>query len=162
MRLRNIELNHGNPVLHGEALTIKIEFETTSEIHGAALGFGFSSFEGTRLMSSDTDLVHLQRDLPKNFVGMVEGTIPQLQLQPGRYGLDVAARSGDSSLLDYLGACAQIEILPGPRTPALSMRIGRGLGIPAEWRWSEPGAVNGNHVYAAAATDGDLAAGASE
>ena len=113
-------------------------------------------------MSSDTDLVHLQRDLPKNFLGMVEGTIPQLQLEPGRYGLDVGARSGSSSLLDYVGACAQIEILPGPRTSALSMRIGRGVGIPADWRWSEPGAVNGNHVYALVATEEGLAAGASE
>jgi lipopolysaccharide transport system ATP-binding protein len=162
MRLRSIEFNQGKPVLHGEALTIKIEFETTSEIHGAAVGFGFSSFEGTRLMSTDTDLLHLQKDLPKNFVGSVEGTIAQLQLQPGRYGLDVGARSGNISLLDYVGACAQIEVLPGPRTPALSMRKGRGLGIPADWRWSEPASVNGNHGNPVVAREGELVAGASE
>lgn len=110
-------------------------------------------------MSSDTDLDHLQRDLPKNFVGIVEGTISQLLLQPGLYGLDVGARSGNSSLVDYVGACAQIEVLPGATTSAVSMRKGRGLGIPAHWLWSDLGPVNGKHAQPPAATKPNLIAG---
>jgi lipopolysaccharide transport system ATP-binding protein len=155
--LKSIEFNGGNPVLHGEALTVRIEFETTSEIHGAALGFGFSTFEGARLMSSDTDLGYLHRDLPKNFTGSVEGTIPELQLQPGRYGLDVGARSGNNTLLDFVGACAQIEVLPGPTTSAISMRKGLGLGIPAQWRWPELEAVNATQDQPQIPTYDDLA-----
>ncbi|MCM3874596.1 MAG: Wzt carbohydrate-binding domain-containing protein, partial [Pyrinomonadaceae bacterium] len=138
IRLKSIEFNGGSPVLHGEALKVRIEFETTSEIHDAALGFGFTSFDGTRLMTSDTDLVHPQRNVPKNSTGVVEGTIPQLHLQPGRYGLDVGARSGPNNVLDYVASCAQIDVLPGPTTRALSMRGGRGLNIPALWQWLEP------------------------
>lgn len=159
MRLKSIEFNGGKPVIHGEALTVKIKFETLSDIHGAALGFGFCSLEGTRLMSSDTDLAHLQTDLPKNFVGIVVGTIPQLHLQPGLYSVDVGARSGSNSLVDYVGACAQIEVLPGPMTSAVSMRKGRGLGIPAHWRWSDVGPVNGQHGQPPAATEANMIAG---
>lgn len=135
LRIRSIQFNRGDPILHGEPLEVRIEFKTASEIHGAALGFGFTSFEGTRLMTSDTDLAQPQRDVPKDFTGIVEGTIPELQLQPGRYGLDVGARSG-SSVLDYVAGCAQIEVVPGPTTSSLSMRRGRGLNIPARWQWS--------------------------
>ena len=159
MRLKSIEFNGGKPVIHGEALTVKIGFETLSEIHGAALGFGFCSLEGTRLMSSDTDLAHLQRDLPKNFVGIVEATISELQLQPGLYGVDVGARSGNNSLVDYVGGCAQIEVLPGPTTSAVSMRKGRGLGIPADWRWSDLGPVNGKQGQPPAATESNQIVG---
>ena len=88
-------------------------------------------------MTSDTDLLELQRDFPKDFSGMVVGTIRELQLQPGLYGLDVGARSGNNRVLDYVLGCAQIEILPGPTTSSLSMRRGRGLEIPAHWQWSE-------------------------
>ncbi|HET6646993.1 MAG TPA: ABC transporter ATP-binding protein, partial [Pyrinomonadaceae bacterium] len=44
MRLMRIQFNGGDLILHGEPLEVKIEFETSSEIHGAAVGFGFTSF----------------------------------------------------------------------------------------------------------------------
>jgi lipopolysaccharide transport system ATP-binding protein len=156
LRLRSIEFNGGNPVLHGEPLTAAIEFETASEIHDAALGFGFTSLDGTRLMTSDTDLVQPQRDLPKDFAGIVEGTIPQLHLQPGTYSLDVGARSGNNSAVDYVAGCAQIEVLPGPTTPALSMRGGRGLGIAARWKWTELRPVSPESVDPRERTENDL------
>ena len=49
--------------------------------------------------------------------------IPELQLQPGRYVLDIAARSGENMSLDFMPGFASVEVLPGPDTP--SMIVGR-------------------------------------
>jgi homopolymeric O-antigen transport system ATP-binding protein len=137
--LKSISFNNGGPILHGEPLLVEIEFETKSEIHDAAFGFGFSSFEGTRIMSVDSDLLAPQRQLPKNHAGSVTATIPQLQLQPGQYALDVGARSGNNSAVDYVRGCAQVEVLPGPDTPPLIIRETGGMRIPAEWLWASNG-----------------------
>jgi lipopolysaccharide transport system ATP-binding protein len=137
LRLKSIQFNSGRPIFHGELLTVRIEFEVYSHVHNAAFGFGFSSLEGARLMSVDTDLHDVQRDLSKNHDGSVVATIHQLQLQPGRYTVDVGGRSGNNSTLDYVSSCAQIEVLPGPATPAPIIREPGGLRIPAGWEWGE-------------------------
>lgn len=136
VRLLRIEFNGGAPILHGEALRVRIDFETASQIHDAAFGFGFSSLEGTRLMTIDSDLGAARRDLPMNYQGSVEAVLPQLHLQPGRYLLDAAARSGNTICLDFLVGCAQIEVLPGPATPPLMMLPVGGVRAPAAWEWS--------------------------
>jgi len=135
LRLERVEFNDGAPIVHGEPLRARIEFETSSQIQAVAFGFGFSSLEGTRLMTVDSDLADTRQDFPMNYRGSVEAVVPQLQLQPGRYMLDIAARSGANSGLDYLGGCAQIEVLPGPATPSLIIRQTGGLRIPASWKW---------------------------
>ena len=135
LRLERVEFNQGAPIVHGEPLRARIEFETSSQIQAVAFGFGFSSLEGTRLMTVDSDLVDARRDFPMNYRGSVEAVVPQLHLQPGRYLLDIAARSGANSGLDYLVGCAQIEVMPGPSTPSVIIRQTGGLRIPASWKW---------------------------
>jgi lipopolysaccharide transport system ATP-binding protein len=137
LKIKSILFNDGTPIFHGEPLTARIEYETTSYVHDAAFGFGFSSFEGVRVMTVDSDLMDVQRNLAKNCVGSVEAKVSQLQLQPGQYTLDVGARSGNNSALDYLAACAQVEVLPGPTTPAMIIRESGGMRVPAGWRWSD-------------------------
>jgi len=139
LRIKSVEFNGGTPIFHGEPLTARIEYETTSEISGIAFGLGFSSLEGIRMMSLDTDLTEPQKNVAKNFTGMVEARIGELHLQPGRYLLDIGARSGVTSLLDYLPGCAQVEVLPGPETPALIIRQTGGMRIPADWNWAKNG-----------------------
>lgn len=135
VRLTKIEFNNGAPILHGEPLYARIDFETRSAISEASFGFGFSSLDGTRLMTSDSDLLDAPRALPGGFSGTVDAIVQQLLLQPGTYALDVGARSGHNSAVDYVGSCAQIEVLPGPRTPAQIIRASGGLRIPAKWTW---------------------------
>lgn len=142
LKIRGVEFNGGMPILHGEPLNVRIEFETAAAIYNLAFGFGFSSAEGIRVMSVDSDLLEAQRDLPKGHVGVVEATIPQLQLQPDRYLLDMGARSGNNSTLDYLPGVAQIEVLPGPNTPPLIIRETGGMRIPAQWQWRQTGQSN--------------------
>ncbi len=135
LRIQSIQFNDGTPIFHGEPLKVRIEFETTVAIESVAFGFGFSSAEGIRVMTVDSDLTENQRELPKGDSGVVEATIAQLQLQPTRYSLDVGARSGISGALDYLPGCAQIEVLPGPSTPPQIIRATGGVRIPAAWGW---------------------------
>jgi lipopolysaccharide transport system ATP-binding protein len=136
LRLKRVRFNNGAPIIHGESLRACIEFETSSKIEAVAFGFGFSSLEGTRLMTVDSDLVDARRDFPINYCGSVEAVLPQLHLQPGRYLLDIAARSGANSSLDYLAGCAQIEVEPGPATPPSIMVPVGGVRTPASWDWS--------------------------
>jgi lipopolysaccharide transport system ATP-binding protein len=135
LRIKSIEFNKSGPILHGEPLSVEIEFETRSEIHDAAFGFGFSSMDGVRVMTVDSDLSAPQRNLAPNVQGSVSAVVPKLELQPGRYSLDVGARSGNNSAVDYLKGCAQVDVLPGPETPPLIIREDGGMRIPAEWQW---------------------------
>ena len=87
------------------------------------------------MLSMDSDLEDERRNMSRPHSGSVTLSLPVLRLQPGRYALDVAARSGDNVSLDYLPACAWIDVLPGPTTPAVIIRETGGVREPAEWRW---------------------------
>lgn len=136
LRLHSIEFNSGAPIHHGDSLKVKIEFETTSDLQAVGFGIGFSSLEGIRLMTVDSDLLEAPRNIPKGYSGIVEAEVPELQLQPGRYALDIGARSGTHSGLDYVVGCAQVEVLPGATTPAMIIHETGGMRVPASWRWS--------------------------
>ena len=87
------------------------------------------------MMSLDSDLEAERRNLNMPHSGSITLTLPVLRLQPGRYALDVAARSGDNVSLDYLPACSWIDVLPGPSTPAVIIRETGGVREPAAWDW---------------------------
>ncbi len=135
LMIQKVTLNDGGPVLHGEPLRLAIEYHLRHASEAVAFGVGFSSLEGVRLMSVDSDLSDDRRDFAQGHYGIVEAQIPALNLQPGRYALDVAARSGDNGGLDYLQSCIWIDVLPGPRTPAVIIREGGGVREPATWEW---------------------------
>ena len=139
LKIMGVEFNNGTPVFHGEPLQVRIEYSTSTAVENVGFGFGFSSAEGIRVMSVDSDLLEVPRDLPKDHLGSVKARVPELQLQPGRYSFDVGVRSGNNSGLDYLPSCAQVEVLPGPTTPPLIIRKSGGMRIPAEWEWQEVG-----------------------
>ena len=123
LRLRRLTLNEGNPVRHGVPLKIEIDYRTNSDVDGVAFGLGFSSHEGARILTIDSDAPGERFAIRRDTTGRAEMTIPELQLQPGRYALDIAARSGESVSLDYMPGFAAVEVLPGPDTPA--MIVGR-------------------------------------
>jgi lipopolysaccharide transport system ATP-binding protein len=135
LRLTRIEFNGGLPVRHGEALRIRLEYEARTAIEAAAFGVGLSTLDGARIMTIDTDLESAPVTLREPHRGIVEAEIGILHLQPGRYALDVGARSGANNSLDYLANCAQIEVLPGSKTPALIIRETGGVRLPARWCW---------------------------
>jgi lipopolysaccharide transport system ATP-binding protein len=135
LRLKRLEFNDGRPVRHGEPLSVRIEYETRTPVPEAAFGVGFSTLDGARIMTLDTDLECAPMPLPAAHKGVVEAEVDVLHLQPGRYGLDVGARSGTNNSLDYVPNCAQLEILPGATTPPVIIRETGGVRVPARWRW---------------------------
>src|SRR5262245_45667287 len=106
LRMCELELNNGGPVLHGEPLKVRMEYETYEAIEGVSLGFGFSNLDGGRIVSFDTDiesdLPYGKRDVAKGSRGILELTVPRLLLQPSRYNLDIGAQCGGDVTLDYL------------------------------------------------------------
>jgi lipopolysaccharide transport system ATP-binding protein len=133
--INRVTLNDGQPVEHGERLDVRIDYDLLDPAPDVAFGLGFSSPEGVRMMSIDSDLRAERRDLDRPQSASVSLSLGELRLQPGRYALDVGARSGDNVSLDYLPACAGIDVLPGPTTPAVIIRETGGVREPAEWHW---------------------------
>jgi lipopolysaccharide transport system ATP-binding protein len=135
LRINHVTLNEGESVLHGEQLRVRIDYELRDASADVAFGVGFSSPEGIRMMSLDSDLEAERRNMSSPHEGSITMSLPLLRLQPGRYALDVAARSGDNVSLDYLPACTWVDVLPGPSTPAVIIRETGGVREPAQWKW---------------------------
>ena len=55
--------------------------------------------------------------------------------------MDVGCRSGDFHGLDYLPACAQIEVIAGNNTPGTIVRKGAGVRLSTEWSAISPGSI---------------------
>lgn len=133
LRVIAMEFNRGSSINHGEPLIVHIEYKTYKPIHGVAFGIGFSTVEGTRLMTLDSDISGVLWDLP-NTPSVIEMSLDTLHLQPGRYLVDIGARLGTGIALDYLPGCLQIEVLPGSSTPDAIVQGEGGVRMPAQWR----------------------------
>jgi lipopolysaccharide transport system ATP-binding protein len=133
--ITGLELNGGAPVAHREPFRARLRFRTAAAVEGVGFGIGFCTLEGTRLATFDTDLEDRRRAYPAGSEGWIELAIPDFPLSPGRYALDIGARSGDVVSLDYLPSCGTLEVQPGPRTPAGVVQIpGGGCRLGARWR----------------------------
>ena len=141
VRVRNVTINGGEQVRHGEPMTIEIQYRSNRAVEEVAFGIAFSSPEGGRVMCVDSDIPSGNRfDIPAHCKGRVILSIPENLLQPSRYFVTVAARSGDNHGLDYLPTFTQIEVLHGPKTPAIL--VGRNEGgcvrMPSTFTHSHP------------------------
>ena len=136
LKIERIEWLAGLPLQHGEPLSARIHFQAFQDVDDVALGFGFSTLEGIRLLSYDTDFQDGHRpSLRKGTHAYVDFSIPELSLAPGLYSLDIGSRSGDSFGLDYLPGFCQMEIAMGPKTPGYIARQGAGVRLPSHWDW---------------------------
>ncbi len=128
------------PLRHAEPLRLRIHFEAKTAVQDVSIGVGFSTLEGTRLLSYDTDFPAGRRPIvqphSKNYVDL---QIQNLPLAPGLYSLDIGSRIGDGgTALDYLPNIAHIEVCPGETTPSyLMLPQGLGVRLPAEWTWRD-------------------------
>lgn len=138
LRITNITFNRGAPMMNGEPLHVELAYETSADVYGVAFGFGFTSLEGTRLLSIDSDLNAPRFSITKNQRGSAVMMLDTLYLDPGVYMLDIGARSGDSGGLDYMAACVQVEVLPGPTTPSIMSRLdyAGSVHFAGTWQWS--------------------------
>jgi lipopolysaccharide transport system ATP-binding protein len=136
LRLESLEWVSDLPLRHGEPVKARIRFKTSAPLSAVSVGIGFSSFEGARLLTYETDFQEgFRPDLPNPGTFTVEMAVDSLPLAPDIYNLDVGCRSGDFRALDYLAACCQVEVIPGPSTPGTIVRKGAGVRLGSKWLW---------------------------
>jgi lipopolysaccharide transport system ATP-binding protein len=118
VRLLRLIFNGGKPIRHGDPLQIDMHFRAERRIEGVGFAVGFNSLEGGRIMAVDTMVPVDQRfDLNAGDQGYVRLYVDACPLQPTRYLLDAAIMSGENVALDHLRGVAQVEVVPGDRTP---------------------------------------------
>jgi len=135
LRITRLELNGGEPLMNRAPLTARLWFITTASVEGVALGVGFSTLDGTRLLTLDSDYHRERHDFPAGTTGQIEFQLPNLALGPGTYSVDVGARSGDIASLDYLPGCGIVEIQAMSGTPAGFAMVGGGVRGEAHCIW---------------------------
>jgi len=136
LRVQSIEWISDLPLRHGEPVKARIRFRTTAPLEGVTVGIGFSNLLGTRLLSYDTDFQDgFRPSLSKPDDYSVELEIDSLPLGPDIYSLDIGCRSGEHHSLDYIPAAAQIEVMPGPRTPTSIIRKNPAVRLKSNWKW---------------------------
>jgi lipopolysaccharide transport system ATP-binding protein len=139
LRLESIEWLSELPLRHGQPVRARVHFETRAAVSAVSVGIGFSSPEGMRLLTYETDFQDGSRpDLTISGKYSVDVVLDALPLAPDIYALDVGCRSGDFHGLDYLPACAQIEVIAGPNTPGTIVRKGAGVRLVSKWFWHVP------------------------
>lgn len=133
LRVTELSFNRGKVVQHGAPFSFVIEYEGRLACTDVSFGVGITNFDGTRLLTFDSDLTLPRIDLPAGAKGRVECTVPELWLQPGLYLVDIGARSGDYSALDYAPGVFQLEVFPGPKTPSTLIRDAGHVRYPGTW-----------------------------
>jgi lipopolysaccharide transport system ATP-binding protein len=136
IHLESVEWLSELPLRHGEPVQARIRFSTQAPVSAVSVGIGFSSPGGVRLLSYDTDFQDSFRpDLSGPGKFTVKVAVDALPLGPDIYDLDIGCRSGDFHGLDYIPACAQMEVIAGPNTPGTIVRKGAGVRLRSEWSW---------------------------
>lgn len=139
-KITRIEWLSGIPLQHAETIRARVHYQTTDACEDVAIGMGFSTLEGVRLLTYETDFQDGHRiNLKPGASGYADVQIAELPVAPGIYSLDVGARSGDVFALDYVPAAAQIEITMGMKTPGYIVRQGAGVRLAADWHWAKSG-----------------------
>jgi lipopolysaccharide transport system ATP-binding protein len=137
LRMKSLEWLCDLPLRHGQPVKARIYFKTRVPIKDVVVGIGFSTLEGRRLLTYDSDFEGGHRpsfnDPGAHFVDIQIGSLP---LAPDIYGLDIGARSGDFQALDYLPARTWLDIAPGPKTPSNIIQNYAGVRLDARWSWS--------------------------
>ena len=102
LRIDKLEWQPDPPLVHDGATGVRVQFTALADINDLSVSIGFSSLDGTRLLTYESDLYGLRRNLNKGQCGLCKFHIDALPLTPGHYMLDIGARSGDLHGVDYL------------------------------------------------------------
>jgi lipopolysaccharide transport system ATP-binding protein len=148
LRLDRLDWTGDLPLVHDAPFGVTLHFAAHAAVSDVSVGIGFSSLDGTRLLTYESDLYGPRKDMQAGETASVSVEIDSLPLAPGCYSVDVGARSGDLHGLDYLPGVFQLEVIPNDHTPGNLMAAGAGVRIRSNWSWD----------HASAAYDGLLSA----
>lgn len=136
LRVESLEWLSELPLRHGEPVMARVRFKTRAPVTAVTLGIGFANFEGARLLTYETDFPDAFRPNISNAGDyVVDVNVDALPLAPDIYNLDVGSRTGDSQTLDYIPACAQVEVVAGPTTPRYICCKGAGVRLSSQSLW---------------------------
>ena len=137
LRLRSLEWLSDLPLRHGEPVKVRIRLSSRAPVSRVGVGIGFSSLEGTRLLTYDTHFPEDTRlDLSKPGNYTVDVGFDPLPLGPDVYSLDVDCRLGGSYVLDKVSGCSQVEVVGGPATPSFISQNCSGVRLASESAWA--------------------------
>ena len=125
MRITSLSINTGLPLCHGKSASFLIRFRSSQSATGIAFHVAFCAPDGTRIMCADLDIPGEKMSIAANSEGVVTLFIDAVHLEPASYAVNVAIRSGDTFLLDYLLNVTTVTVLPSELTPpGIAMRSG--------------------------------------
>jgi lipopolysaccharide transport system ATP-binding protein len=125
------------PLRHGEPVKARIHFKTVAPIEAVVVGVGFSTIDGQRLLTYDSNFpAGIGRNIHRPGNHAVDIEIRSLPLAPDVYTLDIGSRSGDFTHLDYIPGAALLDVIPGPKTPASIIRKDAGVRLESRWIWA--------------------------
>ena len=132
-RLTEVTINGGREVRHGEPFSVDFTLQSDVALDNVAYGIGVAALGGGRLLSWDCETVGAKQTVPQG-TSKVRMSLPELELQPSWYMLDIAVRSynGDH-YYDFLAGECQFHVLPGPGTPAALVRSDGQMRPKADW-----------------------------
>jgi lipopolysaccharide transport system ATP-binding protein len=141
--ITGIEWVDGLPLRQGDPVTAKVQFLCKKTVEDTSVGLGFSTLDGTRLLTFESDFGLPRVRFEKGRVYEVEIHIDSLPLPPGTYSFNLGARSGDVFSVDYIDDCGQVEVAGGPITQAHHYVPGAGVRLSSRWNWNGHGNGNG-------------------
>jgi lipopolysaccharide transport system ATP-binding protein len=151
LRLKSLEWLSDLPLRHGEPVRARISFTIRAPVAAVTVEIGFCRPEGARLLTYQTDFQDGYRpDISTPGDYTVEVSIAALPLTPEVYAVDIASRSGDTHVLDFLPDCSRPEVISGPQTPGFIIGKGAGVRLPSTWSWDQPKPLCELHLVRAA------------
>jgi hypothetical protein len=103
-----------------------------------AIGIGFTKFEGSRVLTYETDFQGgFRPGIPQGGEYCVDFAVESVPLAPDVYAVDVFCRSSELSSLDYVPAAVHVEVVAGPKTPTCIVRHNTGVHLASSWAWGK-------------------------
>jgi lipopolysaccharide transport system ATP-binding protein len=133
LRLNNLGINGGWPLVHGEPCEFFMDFESKDAFEDVWFGIGFSGLDGMRYMTYDSYVAQGMVKVRRGGGQQARLKIEHLPLQPGIYLVDVGTVLGFSDSSDFVPGATQVEVVPGKETPSY---LGNGLcGVRLGGNW---------------------------
>ena len=110
-------------------------FQVRAPVAGASIYLGLNSLAGTRVLTYQMDQQAMYRDLARRGRYWVDLIIDPWILGPETDDMDISFPSGGFHVVDSIRGCTRLEVIAGPRTPALIAKGSPGVRLEGAWSW---------------------------
>jgi lipopolysaccharide transport system ATP-binding protein len=141
LRLKSLEWLCQLPLRHGEPVVARIYFSARVPVNDVVVGIGFSTIDGRRLLTYDSDFQGSCRpSFSEPGTYSVDIQIDALPLAPDVYSFDIGTRSDDFGPTDYIPGGIWLDVIPSVSTPGHIITAGNardagGVRLGGRWSW---------------------------